>query len=118
MWRDILSTVLIIFGLGVLTLSVYGMLKMPDVYTRIHAASKAAFLGITPFLIAACLTGNTAMITRAILIGLFLLLTTPISGHIIGQAAYLTNEPMETEGAFDESGKDLAKEPQRSISAD
>lgn len=118
MWRDILSAVLIIFGLGVLTLSVYGMLTMPDVYTRIHAASKAAFLGIVPFLIAASLGGEPAMITRSLLIALFLLLTTPVSAHVIGQAAYLTDEPMETEGAFDESDKQLTTEPPLSTSAD
>ena len=110
MWRDIVSGVLIIFGLSLLSLSVYGMVKMPDVYTRIHAASKAAFLGIMPFLLAAGLDGQPAMITRALLIALFLLLTTPISAHIIGQAAYLTAEPMETPGAIDESGRDRRAE--------
>ena len=118
MWREILASILIIFGLLILSLSVYGMLKMPDVYTRIHAASKAAFLGIMPFLLAATLLGQLAITTRAILIALFLLLTTPISAHIIGQAAYLTDEPMETEGAFDESGNDLAAEPPVSAPAD
>lgn len=110
MWRDIVSGVLIIFGLGILSLSVYGMVKMPDVYTRIHAASKAAFLGIVPFLVAASLGGQPAMITRSLLIALFLLLTTPVSAHIIGQAAYLTAEPMETAGAIDESGQNLDTE--------
>jgi len=45
-----------------------------------------------------------AMITRSILIGIFLLLTTPVAAHVIGQAAYRTDEPMETPGAVDESG--------------
>lgn len=110
MWRDLLSGALILAGLFVLTFSIYGILKMPDIYTRIHAASKAAFLGIMPFLVAAMLTGNLAMITRSILIAVFLILTTPISTHIIGQAAYLTDEPMETPGAIDESGRDLPAE--------
>ena len=118
MWREILVSILIISGLLILSLSVYGMLKMPDVYTRIHAASKAAFLGIMPFLLAATFVGELAITSRAILIALFLLLTTPISGHIIGQAAYLTNEPMETEGAFDESGKQLPEEPRPPAPAD
>ncbi len=110
MWRDILSGALIIVGLLLTSLSVYGMLKMPDIYTSTHAASKAATLGLMPFLLAAMLTGNPAMITRALLIAVFLILTTPISAHIIGQAAYLTHEPMETPGAIDESGQELAAE--------
>lgn len=107
MWRDIASGVLIGLGFLILAVSVYGMFSMPDVYTRTHAASKAAFLGIIPFLIAACLGGQPAMITRSLLIALFLLLTTPISAHIIAQTAYLTDEPMETPGAIDESGREL-----------
>ena len=118
MWRDILSGVLIVVGLLILSLSVYGMLKMPDIYTSIHAASKAAFLGIMPFLIAAMLSGNPAMITRALLIAVFLILTTPISAHIIGQAAYLTHEPMETEGAIDESGQEFSTEPAEAKAGD
>ncbi len=110
MWRDILSGALIVVGLLLISLSVYGMLKMPDIYTSIHAASKAAILGLLPFLLAAMLTGNPAMITRAILIAVVLILTTPISAHIIGQAAYLTHEPMGTEGAIDESGQELTAE--------
>lgn len=118
MWRDILSGALILVGLLILTFSIYGMLKMPDIYTSIHAASKAAFLGIVPFLIAAMLAGNPAMITRAILIAVFLILTTPISSHIIGQVAYLTHEPMETAGAIDESGRELPLEPSATKAGD
>ena len=107
MEREILSSVLIVFGLGILTIAVYGILRMPDLYTALHAASKAAFLGTLPFLLAAMTTGEPAMITRAILIGIFLLLTTPVAAHVIGQAAYRTDEPMETPGAVDESGEGL-----------
>lgn len=103
MWRDVLTTILVIGGLIILTLAVFGVLKMPDVYTRLHAASKAAVLGILPFLLAAALAGELATITRAVLIALFLLLTTPVAAHVIAQAAYLTGEEMLTPGAFDET---------------
>jgi multicomponent Na+:H+ antiporter subunit G len=107
MGREILSGVLVVFGLGILSIAVYGMLRMPDLYTALHAASKAAFLGTLPFLLAAMTTGQPAMITRSILIGVFLLLTTPVAAHVIGQAAFRTEEPMETPGAVDESGRGL-----------
>ncbi len=101
MWRDIVSTISIISGLLILTLAVYGMLKMPDIYTRLHAASKAAFLGILPFLLAASLSGEPATITRSLLIALFLLLTTPVSAHVIGQTAYLASKRVETAELID-----------------
>jgi multicomponent Na+:H+ antiporter subunit G len=114
MWRDVLTTILVIGGLIILTLAVFGVVKMPDVYTRLHAASKAAVLGTLPFLLAAAFAGDLATITRAILIALFLLLTTPVAAHVIAQAAYLTGEEMRTPGAFDEA----AAVPQRTEQPD
>jgi multicomponent Na+:H+ antiporter subunit G len=107
MWREGIAALAILLGLAVLTIAVYGMLRMPDLYTRLHAASKAAFLGVLPFLVAAMTTGEPAMIARALLIGVFLLLTTPVAAHVIGQAAFRTDEAMETSGALDESGRGL-----------
>ena len=105
MGRDLLTAILVIGGLLILTLAVFGMITMPDVYTRLHAASKAAVLGIVPFLIAAALVGDLAAITRTLLIALFLLLTTPVAAHVIAQAAYLTGEEMRTPGALNETAE-------------
>jgi multicomponent Na+:H+ antiporter subunit G len=113
MWREIVAGILIILGLAILTIAIYGMLRMPDLYTRLHAASKAAFLGVIPFLLAAATTGEPAIIARSLLIGVFLLLTTPVAAHVIGQAAYRTDEPMETPGAVDASGRALPGAPGR-----
>ena len=41
---------LVLLGLVVTTLGVVGMYRMPDVYTELHAASKAVVLGIVAFL--------------------------------------------------------------------
>ena len=49
---DLLSDGLLLLGLLVMTLGVYGMIKMPDIYTRLHAASKSAFLGVAVIAIA------------------------------------------------------------------
>lgn len=105
---------LVIVGLLILSIAIYGMVRMPDLYTRLHAASKAAFLGILPLLFVAAATGGPASIFRAFLIAVFLLLTTPVAAHAIAQAAYRTREPLETPGAVDESGRRLPeREPER-----
>lgn len=106
--KSLLSDVLIILGLLVMTLGVYGMIRMPDVYTRLHAASKSAFLGVVSIAVAAMLVGDSASIMRLVLLCLLLALTTPIASHAIGRAAYLHNERMNTPGAIDESGHQLA----------
>ncbi len=100
-----LSQALVVLGLLIMTIAVYGIIRMPDLYTRLHAASKAVFVGGMLLLVAAGSTGNPAIIFRAILIGVFLVLTTTVSTHAICRAAYHRKEPMRSPGAIDESGR-------------
>jgi multicomponent Na+:H+ antiporter subunit G len=106
---DLISDALIILGLLVMTLGVYGMIRMPDIYTRLHAASKSAFLGVVSIAIAAMLVGDGTSIMRLALLCLLLAITTPLASHAIGRAAYLHNERMSSPGAIDESGHHLAE---------
>jgi multicomponent Na+:H+ antiporter subunit G len=105
-----LADVLVLIGVLVMTLGVYGMVRLPDAYTRLHAAGKAVFLGVMPLLLSSTLTGDPGVILRVILIAFFLLVTTPVSAHVIGRAAYLKGEKMNTPEAMDESGRDLGNQ--------
>ena len=102
-----LADALVVLGVLVMTVGVYGVVRMPDTYTRVHAASKAVFLGVFVLCVSSVVTGDPAIIFRAMLIGAFLLVTTPISAFVIARAAYLRGERMEAPDALDESGKDL-----------
>ncbi|MGH3087490.1 MAG: monovalent cation/H(+) antiporter subunit G [Rubrobacteraceae bacterium] len=102
-----LQDAFVILGLVIMTVGVYGVVRFPDVYARLHAASKAVFLGVVSILVATCLSGGADVILRAVLIGAFLLLTTPVSAHAIARAAYQKNQPMRTPGAVNESDRDL-----------
>ena len=104
-----LADALVILGLWVMTVGVYGVIWMPDTYTRLHAASKAVFLGVVSLCASSAVTGDPAITYRAMLIGTFLLVTTPISAFVIARAAYLRRERMEEPGAVDESGKGLPR---------
>ncbi len=95
---------LLLLGLVLMSVAVYGMVRMPDIYISLHAASKTAVVGLPPFLIVAALGGDPAVASRALLIILFLLLTTPVSAHEIARAAYRAREPLKTPGAIDETG--------------
>lgn len=83
---------LALFGTAILVLSVYGIVRMPDIYSRLQAASKAGVAGVTPILLAVALLGGGELLGRTILVGAFLLLTTPVSAHILARAAFLTGE--------------------------
>lgn len=100
---EVIADALIILGLGILTLGVYGAVRMPDVYTQLHAASKAAFLGVAALLLAAAVRGDAGIIARAVLITALLTVTTPVAAHAVARAAHRRREPMRTHGATDET---------------
>ncbi|MEX0972143.1 MAG: monovalent cation/H(+) antiporter subunit G [Solirubrobacterales bacterium] len=104
----VLADMLIALGLLLTTLGVVGIYRMPDVYTQLHASGKAAFLGTLAFLAAAAVAGQGAVDARAILIALFLVLTTPVSAHVIARASHARGEPLASPGATDESSRDPA----------
>jgi multicomponent Na+:H+ antiporter subunit G len=99
---------LVILGILVMTVGVYGVIRMPDAYTKLHATSKAVFLGVISLCASSVVSGDTAIIYRAILIAAFLVVTTPISAFVIARAAYLRGERMESPDAVDESGGGLS----------
>jgi multicomponent Na+:H+ antiporter subunit G len=100
-----LADALVVLGVVVMTLGVYGIIRLPDTYARLHAASKVVSLGVVSLLLASTVTGDPAVVFRVALIGAFLVVTTPVSAHVVARAAYLRGEKMESRGAVDESGK-------------
>ena len=110
--RPYLFDILVIVGVSVMTLGVIGIIRMPDIYTKLHAASKSVFLGAIALAIAGMVVGDLSSIARLALICLGLIFTTPVAAHAIGHAAFLRHEQMETEGAIDESGSLLPPETQ------
>ncbi len=100
---------LVILGVLVMTIGVYGVIRMPDTYTKLHATSKAVFLGVVSLCASSVVTGQPEIIYRAILIGVFLIITIPFSSFVIARAAYLRRERMETSDAVDESGRGLSE---------
>lgn len=102
-----LADVLVILGVFGMTVGVYGIVRMPDIYNRLHAASKVVFLGVLSLLIASAVTNDARIISRVVLIGAFLILTTPVSAHVIARAAFLRGQKMETPNPVDESGHGL-----------
>jgi multicomponent Na+:H+ antiporter subunit G len=99
-----LADVLIVLGLVVMTLGVYGIVRFPDVYTQLHASSKAAFLGVSILLVATALGGGPSILARVALIVALLAITTPVAAHAIAQAAHHQRLPLRAPGAVDESG--------------
>ncbi len=65
-----------------------GLVKLPDVFIRMHASTKAGTLGSSLTLLAAALFFAETSVSIKALIGVFfLMLTAPIAAHLIGRAA-------------------------------
>lgn len=101
-----LGVALIVLGLLVTGVTVYGVVRMKGLYPRLQAASKASMLGAVAILAASVGTRDGATIARAAVVALFLLLTTPIAAHAIANAAYerdrAAGRSPEAEGATEE----------------
>lgn len=86
---ELLSALSLLGGALFILFSALGILKMPDLYTRMSSTTKASTLGIGLVLQGTVLYWQDAGIAfRAVAIIIFLFLTAPVAAHIIGRAAY------------------------------
>ncbi|MGO4484014.1 monovalent cation/H(+) antiporter subunit G [Rhizobium pisi] len=66
-----------------------GLVRLPDLYTRMHSASKAGTVGSGLLLFAAGLYSEDSVILARALAGfIFFLLTAPVSAHLLARAAH------------------------------
>jgi multicomponent Na+:H+ antiporter subunit G len=101
--RDIVTAVLWLAGASLALLAAVGVLRMPDVFTRMQASTKASTLGLGCLLLGAALQMNDfASFIRVASIGAFVLLTTPVSGHVIARASYFAGVPLWEGTVLDE----------------
>lgn len=88
-WSDPIVAVLLVAGGFFLFVAGLGVLRLPDVFIRMHASTKAGTLGVgLVFGGAAVHFGNTADVAIAGLTVIFLLITAPVAAHAIARAAY------------------------------
>ena len=86
-----LIIIFILLGAFLSLVTAFGVLRLPDVYTRNHAASKSATLGVMSIMLATFLyfyIEHGHFNSRVILGILFVFFTAPVSGHLISRAAY------------------------------
>ncbi len=103
MAREILVDALMIGGAAFMFLASLGVLRMPDLYTRMSATSKAATLGSGLVMLAAAVYFNEfSVAVRVLAIIVFLLLTVPVAAHMIGRAAYFDGVPLWEGTVLDE----------------
>jgi multicomponent Na+:H+ antiporter subunit G len=95
--------IFVVCGSFLMLVAALGVVRFPDVYTRMHAASKSVSLGLVCMLIALAILFNTPMIILKSIAGIiFVFLTIPVASHMIGRAAYLRKVPLYEKTSVDQ----------------
>jgi multicomponent Na+:H+ antiporter subunit G len=100
---DIIRDVLLLIGASFLLVAGIGIVRMPDLYSRIQAATKASTLGIGCIILALAVHfDNFGVTIRALLVVAFFFLTAPVAAHVITRAAYFVGVPLWEKTIIDE----------------
>ena len=92
---ELISAALVVIGGAFMLLAGVGVVRMPDLFMRMQAATKAATLGAGCMLLAVAVHfGELTVVARALLVTAFVLLTAPVAAHMIARAAYSVGTPL------------------------
>jgi multicomponent Na+:H+ antiporter subunit G len=101
--REIITIFLLLTGTSFSLLAGVGMVRMPDLFTRMQTSTKSATLGVACILLAeAVYFGGLSVTIRALLVVLFLFMTAPIAAHMISRAAYARKVPLWKHSVLDD----------------
>lgn len=104
----IFGAVLLVAGAVFLLLGGLGLVRMPDVFNRIQAGTKATTLGTLLSLMgAACLQPDWSL--KLLLIGLFILFTNPLSSQVMARAAHRTGAEKTSKTSVDRLAEDTGE---------
>lgn len=107
---DLVAAALLLCGTVFSLLGGLGLLRLPDVYTRLSATSKTATLGVACILLAGALHFHDVGVSaRALVAAAFVFLTAPVAAHMIGRAAYVTRVPLWSGTVVDELAADRTR---------
>jgi len=102
--NDIFTIILLITGTAFALLASIAVVRLPDLYTRMHGATKSATLGVGCTIVAAALRfADLETTTVAVLVIGFMFLTAPVAAHMIGRAAHRQQVEKWTGTVVDES---------------
>ncbi|GAA4861744.1 MULTISPECIES: monovalent cation/H(+) antiporter subunit G [Saccharopolyspora] len=109
-WVDVFSAVCLITGAVSCLLGAIGLLRFPDVTSRLQAATKPQTLGLILILIGVAVRLDMIYASGLILVGLFQMLTAPIMAQLVGRAAYRADSIDRETLVVDELGDHIERE--------
>ncbi len=101
---DITIAFFLVAGVFFIFFAALGILRMPDVYIRMHSSTKAGTIGLGLIMVSVALHFQELSVTsRAIGIIVFILMTAPVAAHLLGKSLLHSNYQMWRAGS---SGRD------------
>lgn len=91
---DVLAATLLVAGSAFVAVAALGLVRLPDVYLRMHSLAKAGTLGCGLVLAGVAFAlPDVGVLLRVVGAVLFLFVTAPVASHLIGRAAHRTGSP-------------------------
>lgn len=107
---NLLACFFLLAGLFFMLVGAIGIIRLPDTYNRLHAASKCSTLGLLGLLLAALFhLGTIAVVTKVFITVLFAFVATPVGSHILAKAAHHDRAPKWEGTLSDELEEDKQK---------
>ena len=95
MIRAVLSTVSLTAGVAFIAIASIGVARLPDVFQRMHAATKAGGIGTSLVVLGVLVAGGVARPLTGVLTIAFMLLSLSVASQLLARAAYLSGAPVE-----------------------
>ena len=107
---DVIGAILVLIGVLLCLIAAIGLIRLPDVLSRMHAATKPQTLGLIVLLTGLGMSlRDVRVIGVLVLVAALQLLTAPISAHLVARTAYRTRQFRTDLTAPDELDNDLAR---------
>ncbi len=114
---EIVTLLITLIGVFFVVVSSVGLVRLPDLYTRVHAGGKSGTLGIIGVLLGAGVffLSDLRVVFKMLLLIAFFFITAPVAAHMLDRAALLTGvkpmegtSPNELEGRYDPETRQLS----------
>jgi multicomponent Na+:H+ antiporter subunit G len=93
--RAVVAAVLLVAGVGFIAIASLGVARLPDVFQRMHAATKAGGIGTSLVVLGVLIAGGAARPLTAVLTIAFMLLSLSVASQLLARAAYLSGSAVE-----------------------
>jgi multicomponent Na+:H+ antiporter subunit G len=116
--NELAACIVIALGLAFDLLGTIGLVRLPDVYNRLQAATKCVTLGTCLILVGVTIyAGVDAMGVKALICAAFVLLTSPVAAHAIGRAAHVSGVRLWEKSVVDKFKEDFGQ-PEKELDHD